>query len=54
MEITIHPLGVIIKLGDNIKLDISFAQLTEIERAFEIIRQLQKIVPIQSATIKVT
>jgi len=54
MEIIMYTAGVKIQLSPTTNYDMSWDSLDKVEKAIKLIRELQKIVPIESASITVT
>lgn len=54
MVITIHTESVVIRLKNDVRYDMTFHQLADVEKAIEIIRKIQVSAHIETCTIKVT
>lgn len=53
MEITIHSKSVVIRLENDIRYVMTFHELNQVEKAIEIIRNIQNTAAIEAATIKI-
>jgi len=54
MEIAIYSESIVIRLENDIRYDMTYKQLADVETAIEIIRNIQKSAHIETCTINIT